>query len=356
MSASDTVNTDQQDARVVDAAAVDPEALLAFLVQAFGPSMGRFRFDHADWLYAGAGMRFVALYGDVVAGYRAMAPGLCLFEGREIPAVWAQDLYVLPAFRGRGLQKLLDEKVVAASNLRMSFPNERGAKIYTRQGYGLRYITRVRVPLRPLAAPRVKMAEGRRGLIVKTCAVGASPLAAALRTKASRYRSRRTEITDCPDPRSLEATFYRHVGGDVVTTVRNAEFLQWRYFDAPYRSELSFYLTGPTERPTHYAVVQFVPHGDSETARVLDTFGDLDDEDGLEDLLRTIVRDAILRGAVLVEALATLPVLAQVARRAGFLASDEYRFRWGADDLSIHERFPTARLHWTYGDTGAQEM
>ena len=308
MSTPTPVNPDQQNVRVVDAVAVDPQALLAFLEQAFGPTMGRFRFDHGDWLYAGASMRFVALYGDVVAGYRAMVPTLCLFEGREIPAVWAQDLYVIPAFRGRGLQKLLDERVVAASNLRMSFPNELGAKIYTRQGYGLRYITRVRVPLHPLAVPRVKMAAGHQGLVVKACALGVTPLAAALRTKASRYRPRRTEIADSPGPHPLEAVFRRHVGGDVVTTVRSSEFLQWRYFDAPYRSELSFYLTGQTDRPTHYAVVQYVPHGGSEIARVLDAFGDLQNEDGLEDLFRTIVRDATLRGAVLVEALATLPV------------------------------------------------
>jgi hypothetical protein len=94
-------------------------------------------------------MRFVALHGDVVAGYRAMVPTVCLFEGQELPAVWARDLYVLPPFRGMGLQRLLDQQVTAASNLRMSFPNELGAKIYAKQGYGLRDITRLRVPLRP---------------------------------------------------------------------------------------------------------------------------------------------------------------------------------------------------------------
>jgi GNAT superfamily N-acetyltransferase len=337
--------------RVMEAAQADPSGLSAFLEQAFGPLKGRFLFEHGDWLHRGTGRRFVATCDGAIAGYRAMLPSACLLEGREIPAVWAHDLYVLPRFRGRGLQRLLDERLLESArfegaSLLLSFPTEIGSKIYAEQGYG------IRKDIRWFSAslhPRLlgERAPGTRGALRRA---GSSGLAAALRARSSRYRPKRTEVVASPDPNTLEDLFRRCVASDTATTLRSSEFLRWRYLEAPYRSELQFYLTGPQDRPTHYAIVRYVGPEDSVRVRILDVFGDFSDADGLIDLFRTVVRDATLRGALSVIFRACSPELARAARSAGLLFSGKSWFRWLADMPPIHERFYTINLHWVYGD------
>ena len=335
----------------MDAAQVDPGELSAFLEEAFGPLKGRFIVEHGDWLHRGTGRRWVAICDDAIAGYRAMVPSICLFEGEEIPAVWAHDLYVSPRFRGRGLQRPLDERLLESARLEnasllLSFPTEIGAKIYAKQGYGIRDdLSSFSVALHPrLLGER---APGARGALRRA---GASGLAAVLRAWASRYGPKRTEVVDAPDPNTLEDLFRRYVTRDLATTMRSSEFLRWRYLEAPYRSELRFYLTGRQDRPSHYAIVRYLGPGDSVRVRILDVFGDFRDAEGLTDLFRSVVRDATLGGALSVVFRAGSPELAHAARSAGLLISRKSRFRWLADMPSVHERFSTINLHWVYGD------
>lgn len=337
--------------RLIDAAQADPGELASLLQEAFGPLTGRFLVEHGDWLHRGPDRRWVAVCDGAVAGYRAMLPSVCLLEGKEIPVAWAHDLYVSPRFRGRGLQRLLDDHLWEnarreKAGLLMSFPNEAGAKIYAKQGSGVREDLRwFSMSLRPrLLAGRT---PGIRGALRRA---GSSGLAAAVRARASRYVPRRTEVVDSPDPGMLEDLFRRYVPRDLATTLRSAEFLRWRYLDAPYRSELRFYLTGPQDRSTHYAVVRHLGPAGARTVRILDVFGDFGDAEGLSDLFRSVVRDATREGAASVVFRAFLPGLAQAAHSAGLLHTGRSRFRWLADDPSVHERLFSIDLHWVYGD------
>ena len=338
--------------RLMEAAQADPGELAAFLQEAFGPLKGRFIVEHGDWLHRGTtGRRWVAICDDVIAGYRAMVPSVCLFEGKEIPAIWAHDLYVSPRFRGRGLQRPLDDRLLESARLEnasllLSFPTQIGSKIYAKQGYGIRDDLRsFSVSLHPrLLGER---APGARGALRRA---GTSGLAAVLRARASHYGPKRTEVVDSPDPNALEELFRRYVTRDLATTVRSSEFLRWRYLEAPYRSELRFYLTGPQDRPTHYAIARYVGPDDSVRVRILDVFGDFRDMVGLTDLLRSIVRDAAQQGALSVHFRAGSLELAHAARSAGLLRGSKSRFRWLADTPAIHERFSTIDLHWVYGD------
>lgn len=331
---------------VVEAVTADPKELSAFLDEACGPRNSRFLIEHGNWLHRGSGGRFVATYDGVIAGYREMYPALCLVAGRETPAIWAANLYVSPRFRGRGLQRLLDRKLLEGSKLRMSFPNQTGAKIYSRQGYALRDDLRLlTVPLFPKSDPPVLRRVGRAG------ATFVSPIASVYRAWASRYRPIGVEAVDSLDPSEGEEIFRRHAAPDMITTLRSAEFLRWRYLEAPYRAELAFFLGGPSHRRTQCAIVRYRSIDGRVEARILDMFGDLEDEAGLADLTRTIVRDAVLRGACDVRALVGAPKLRHVMRSAGFLVSRPCLFRWLADDKILQESLRTAKLHWTLGDS-----
>lgn len=342
----------EQHIQVVEAVKADPQELSAFLDQAFGPNKARFLVEHGNWWHRGSGGRFVATYDGVIAGYRGMIPNVCLVAGREMPAIWAVDLYVSPPFRGRGLQRLLDRRVLEGSQLRMSFPNETAAKIYARQGYGLRDDMRLlSVPIFPKSHPGVLRRLGGRGKALRAGATVLSPLAAGFRVWASRYRPRWTEVVDSLDPTEAEEIFRRHAARDLTTTLRSAEFLTWRYLEAPYSAELAFFLAGPGRMRSQCAIVRYFTTDGHLQARILDIFGDLEDDARLADLARTIVRDAVLRGASDVRVLVCAPKLAHIMRSAGFLVSSPYLFRWLADDQTIQEHLRTARLHWTLGDS-----
>jgi GNAT superfamily N-acetyltransferase len=341
----------ETETRIVGPASVDKVELSRFLDEAFGPVKSRFLMEHGDWWHRGPGGRLIATCDGVIAGYRGFMPTMILVKGKEVPAIWAIDLYVTPRFRGHGLQRMLDQRLTEEAPLRVSFPNATGAKIYVKQGYGLRDDLRVlHLPLYPRSIPTVQTARGRRKWAVRAGALGVSPLAAAYRAHARRYRPTRTEVVTSPDEGVLEDLFRRHAGRQSTTTLRSAEFLRWRYLEAPYREDLVFYQTTLRDRPTHYAIVRHLVSGDSAKARVLDVFGNPEDTEGFVDLMRTVTRDAAVRGCAHVLVLGSSAGVASAARSAGFRVSTGLRFRWSADDPAIHQEFNLAKPYWTLGD------
>lgn len=330
---------------------VDPEALTGFLEEALGQPMARFLAEHAQWWHRGADGRFVVTCDGEVAGYRAMVPATWFVEGQEVSGAWLMHLYVAPRFRGRGLQKVLDRPLLSVPHLRLSFPNDLGAVIYAKQGHGIRRdLTISRLPLRPRLLPRLLEGRGARMAMLKAGAHVLSPAAAVMCARVSRYRSALVEAVEFPAPEVLEDLFRRSITPDLVTTLRSAEFLRWRYLEAPYRAELTCYLRGRSGRPTHYAISRHMTHVNTTKVRVLDIFGDLSDAEALEDLLRTVVRDAARQGAAFVEMLTSLPEVRNAARRAGLVLEGRRMFRWSADDPDLRERLETARLYWTLAD------
>jgi len=347
--------------RIIEAAQADASELLAFFDEAFGPVKAHFLMDHGDWWHRGPGNRFVAICDGAIAGYRGIIPTVCLFGAKELPAVWGVDLFVLPRFRGLGLQRLLDQCLLEASNLIMSFPGDLGAKIYAKQGYSLREdLQGLSISLAP--EPLAKTSPGLGGLVKHVVARGRAlgfrgvarqavrrGRGISFRAQTVHYRPRRTESIDSPDPEVLENLFRRHVTSDLATTLRSAEYLRWRYLAAPYRSELAFYLSDSHGQATHCAIVRF-PRSAPE-ARILDVFGDLADEEGLTDLVRTILRDATNREVDHVFVQASLPALARSLQGAGFTPDYLRRFRWFSHIPEVHDRLSTIQLHWVLGDS-----
>jgi len=339
------------DMKIVGLADVDRRELSVFLTEAFGPVKGRFLLEHGDWWHRGPGGRLIATIDGEIAGYRGFTPTVVMVMGKEVKSIWAMDLYVTPRFRGRGLQRVLDDRLIEEAPLRMSFPNVTGAKIYVKQGYGLREDLAVsHLPLRPRSLPALELERGWRKPALLAGAVGISPLAAAYRAYVRRYRPKRTEVVADPDVLTLEKLFRRYAGDMAVTTVRDAEFLQWRYLDAPYRDDLVFYQTSLRGRLSHYAIVRHLVSGDATKDRVLDVVGDPEDMEGATDLFRTIARDSATRGSAHVLVLASSPSIAAAARSAGFVLNTGLRFRWSADDPAVHETIGLVKPYWTLAD------
>ncbi len=357
-------NSPDPSIRIVEAQSVSGDALSAFFVEAFGVDKAHFLTEHGDWWHRGSGNRYVALCDDEVAGYRGIIPTVCLLDGKELPAVWGVDLFVLPRFRGLGLQRLLDQRLADASNLVMSFPGQLGAEIYAKQGYGLRQempVLRASLAAKPLAPARPG-ASGLAGhLVSRYSQMGfresARRAVARVRTASSHkrttaYKPSATKRVQVIDPESVEQAFLLHVNPDAITTLKSADYVRWRYLEAPYRSHLAFYVTSTHGRPALYAIVRHLP-GAPRQARILDVIGDHGDVDGLTDIVRTIMRDATREGVEEVGVLASSPGLLSCLERAGFAPHYLKRFRWRSADPAVHERLRTAQLHWALGDSDA---
>ena len=103
-----------------------------------------------------------------------------------------------------------------------------------------------------------------------------------------------------------------------MTTSRDDSFFQQRYLEAPDRKELVFYEAGPTPAPSLALVARNHLRPEGPVTRILDLFGDLSDQDGMKDLLKFAVKDAIDQGSCQVTGLNWSKTLAPLWHVAWF--------------------------------------
>jgi GNAT superfamily N-acetyltransferase len=338
--------------RIVTAAEVESSRLDEFLCSAYGPTKGEFLRRYGAWWHRGDENRLVVVRGDEIAGYCAVIPTRCQIDGETHPAVWWVDLIVLPEFRGRGLQHLLDERLRAWGDLKLGFPNPLAARLHLRHGWGVREDFRtLLLPLRPRSARIVQSVPGTKGVLLGLGAVALSPAAYLLRCRLSRYQPSSARVVPSPDSQVLAAIFERHGPRAVATTYRDAAFIRWRYLDAPYRGELRFYVAGPAGDPTLALISRSMGSPSGTIVRVLDLFGDLDDRAGLRDIVLLALGDATRDGAIQVSVLTALPRLRSFFRALGFLFGAKARFCWHSHSHDLLQRLQQKECHFSYADS-----
>jgi GNAT superfamily N-acetyltransferase len=330
------------DVRLRTAAEVDADALHAFLARFFGDAKAGFLRRHGTWWHGGEVNRLVLLAGGEVAAYCGVIPVRVAIDGGVHDALWWIDLVVAPEFRGRGLQALFDREVRARAPLLLGFPNELAAAIHRKHGWGVR--EDLRAVLAPLD-PRRLNAVRRAGVAVRLAAGALSPFAWLWRRRLAAWRPRTARRVDAPDVERW-AELARVGSAGLATTWRDAAYLRRRYVDAPYRDQLLFYETGSI-----VAVSRRLERGGRVEERVLDLFGDLARRDELDDLLRTILGEAVRAGAAQVTGLAAYDELAAAFRRSGFRLGSVARFCWSSLDREVMEALARARFHWCLGDS-----
>jgi GNAT superfamily N-acetyltransferase len=338
-------------AAVVPIDQVDAAELRDLLERAYGPTKCAFLEAHGAWWHRGNEHRLALVVDETVAGYCAVIPTTCSVSGEAVPAVWWIDLYIAPEFRGRGLQTLMDEAVKEIADLKLGFPNELAAKIHRKHGWGVREDLRVvMLPLQPRKVMEGRGGHGMKGRLLQASAALLEPLAAGWRWRLKRHRPATVRRLDDPDPEVLASVFERHRSSQVTTTWRDADFLRWRFMEAPYREQLNVFVAGPERAPTQYLITRHVPGDDGIRTRVLDLFGNFADVNSLQALLRAANRDAVQRGAIQVTAMLSLPELLPAFRAEGFIATTQARFCWLASEVSRMRPFGDA-AHWTLADS-----
>ncbi len=336
---------------MVAAGELDPGKLDSFLRLAFGDAKADFLGRHGDWLHRGGQNRLAVAIAGEVAAYCAVIPARLLVLGEETEAVWWVDLYIPPEYRGRGLQRLFDQRIRDLAGLKVGFGNRLAAGIHRRHGWSVR--EDLRASLAPLRSAGLRFLGGGPRRLVGAAIL--APVAAVLRTRLARFRPRTARLTEGIPIAELAGVFDRGHRRGVASTLRDREYLSWRYDDAPYRSDLRAYLAGPAELPSLALIARWVRTTTGLTVRVLDFFGDLEDRSAVAELLQLVLRDASVGGASQVTALTSLPQLRRCLKRAGFWIATPARLCWHSHQPVIMARLGESPQHWVLGDSDNDE-
>lgn len=329
-------------------AELDAAELDAFLERVFGTRKAAFLSRHGAWWHRGDENRQVYRVNGELGAYTALIPIRLHLGGRERSASWLVDVMVAPELRGRGIQTVTDVELRRRADLILGVPNELAGKIHKKHGWGVREDARsLLAPLDPPRLGPVRRAAGPRGRLLRTAAAALVPAAALWRRRLRAYRPRSArELVDADA--GVLAAVARRGPESLVTTVRDASQLAWRYLEAPYRDELLFYVAG---EPSIAIVSRRLVREGHVEERLLDLFGEIDDRALLGDAVRFALAEAVRAGAVQVTVLASNRELAARLRRLGFLAGTVSRFCWLSDDRATMDAIAGGRLHFTLGDS-----
>jgi hypothetical protein len=322
-----------------------------FLQRNFPQPKSDFLRDFGDWWHRGAENRWVVLADDDIGAYYGFIPVQCLVKGGVLPAVWWVDLVVDPYFRGKGVQTTIDKELRATDRIMIGFPNELAASIHRKHGWGVREDLRVlMLPLKPLEVSNIRRTRGIKGFALKGGALILSPLMCVLRRWYGYYQPRSSHNFEPTNGDVIVDVFQKYHQTMGVTILRDADYIQWRYLDSPYRSQLAFYMHSRDGIPTHILILRHLASDGSVITRILDIFGDFNDLEGVRDLVRLAIKDAVILGSTQVTIMATLPELHSCLQSVGFIIKNPARFCWYTSSPEIMQSF-SGPFHWNLADS-----
>lgn len=331
---------------------VDSQTLAEFLRRVYPAAKAEFLIRHGAWWHGSDENRLVVLADGQIASYSAVIPARASINGTAHDGLWLVDVMTVPEFRGKGLQRQLDERLKEITDLLLGFPNELAAKVHRKHGWGVRQNLQVRLlPLQPLKVKSVLSSHHRHGLFLRLGALALAPLAflwrAWLMLQHPKFAWRLPKL----DTNRLADVFIRAPKSGLITTWRDTDYFDWRYGKAPNPSEYSYYLAGQSDAPSLYLIARHIQSPDGlRYTRILDVFGDFSNHDALRDLLTLAVQDAITHRSGQVTLVGGYPPLREATKKIGFLFSTPFYFCWwskSADMMAIFD----SQNYWTLADS-----
>lgn len=341
---------------LVTAKDCDAEILYDFLRRMYSETKAEFILEHGAWLHRGNRHRFVLLHNGIVAGYCAVIPARIRLNGAARDAIWWVDLVIDPAYRGKGLQTRFDDTIRAMTDLKLGFPNALAAKIHRKHQWGVHEngLTLL-APLHPIKLKSIVQTRGAKRFILRMSAIAMTPYVSFMRSRLCREMTSSVSIWDNPDSDEAARVFYTSHKSPSVTTMRDQEFFNWRYIEAPYARELTWYRYESKENGSVVFITRLFDIGKITVTRVLDVFGDIYNEAAIYYGLIRIYQDSVKRGSSQITIMATLPHLQKAAKRCGFSLSSLSRFCWHSESSETMEAFRSQPLHWVLGDSDNDE-
>ena len=329
--------------------------LEVFLNRFYSPGKAAFLRDHGAWWYRGDDNRWVIVQGTEIAGYCGVIPTRLHRSEESVDAAWWIDLVVAPEFRGRGLERVFDKEVKGAARVIVGFPNELAAKIHRRREWGVREDLRtVMMPLRPQKVRALQRLSGWRGRSLRMAAWMTSPLAALWRFRLRGWSPRCLVNTDPPSAEEL-AAIATHAAPSGYTTLRDSEYLRWRFFGAPYSDSLVYFRVVDESGAQIAAISRWKETDGQPVIRLLDLFGALDNRALLRQCIYAVGQEAVRQGAAQITALASNRMVQSALRSVGFVAGSVTCFCWWSGDKVWIDRLHRQDNYWVMADSDNDE-
>ncbi|MFN8528515.1 MAG: hypothetical protein U0670_07880 [Anaerolineae bacterium] len=266
------------------------------------------------------------------------------------------NLIVDPAERGKGIQRLIGDALKSRGVTKGAFTNATSHAIFGKQGWiaATHFKTRL-LPLRFSDLKQIKHAEGSKGKVLRTLARLTSPVNSLMRLYFRSYTpkySRKVDIQAYIEPLAqLYRTFNQPA--PIITTVRDQAYLTWRYLQCPHADEMVCYVAQRVadESPSAVLIARIYRDSAGLAVRILDLFGDLSSKALLNDLMRTLIQDAVQAGAYQVTAMDTLQELRPLLFKNGFVLSSIRRFNWYDQDGALMTLFQQNSSYWVIADS-----
>jgi GNAT superfamily N-acetyltransferase len=336
--------------RVLPFRDVDAEAIYEFLKLAFKPNKAAFLHQYADW-WRNHYDNYPVLVDEEnrVVGYSALAPSKILLEGKAVELLWWGDMFIHPEHRGKRLQTRLNDYVRGLNILLTGFANEAGAKVYVRDGWGLasrgHWYGHL---LNPMMNTKVRGLKDWRKPLVDTFLPLTRPFYRFWMSRELKSSPKVRKIA--LEPQVLAEVFERYNRpSNVMMSYRDVDWFQWRYLEAPYAKELEVYAIGEGDLRQVLILRPSMENG-FRVWRLLDMFGDLEDVEAWESLIRHVSHEAAKAGADKVLALASYPSIEEALMRVGFPERSIVRFVWFSADTALHARMGDFPAHWGMAD------
>jgi len=327
----------------------NPQALAEFWRSVYPAQKSEFLIQHSAWQHASNCQYVIETSGKIV-GYSALIPTRVNMSGEVRRAHWWVDLIIAPEARGQGLQSLMDKFIRAQFDLLLGFPNAQAAEIHRKHQWGVR--DDMKALLLPLRPTRMKSVQRSHNAAIRLGAYALTPLAALWRGVLSKRDIQSAQKIPLDENLLAEISTRWQNAQPINSAQRDAAFFSWRYGQSPHADEYTCFAANNREG---YLILRNLINADGlRHSRILDVFGNFQNPAMLADLLSLAAQDALRRGSAQITLLASLPELAQAARRQGFIFSAPVRFCWLGDAAAMSAF--SQKNYWTLADSDNDEV
>ncbi len=332
---------------------IPSDKLNSFLVETFGEIKGNFLVKHGDW-WRHSNWESPALYDEAiekVIGYTSYTGITLLLDHKPLDTIWWGDMFVNRDYRGQRLQSRMNT-YVKEGGLAFGFPNEIGAKVYARDGWGVLVGIgeKLTFPFTMMADRRIRINPTAKGKLARMASTLISPIMGMLRRQQiNSFNPTNTHVLTNPSAEFLSDVFMRYQRESGLTmTYRDADHIQWRFLDAPY--DKTFYCVGNPDKPDLILVTRVLTLQGLKTLRILDIFGDIDNDEAVRAGIQTAMKEASEQQVDQIVNITTRPNINKLCRELGFSLHEDVSFCWYTTDDELDSKIKTSDWHWTIAD------
>ena len=336
---------------IINVTELDSVSVDNFMQLCFNKNKCDFLKKHGKWLYNGNENRYIVLDGKNPVGYFGLIPSKINIQEKEYKALVSMDIYVPAQYRGKGIMKTIANYARSTESVIISFPNNISYNIYKKYGYAVTNKNSMMVfPIKPLLIAKHKKFNNFSKYMWFCFFLILEPLFFLFRKWHRNKSIKYSYELKNPSIKILENIFKKQ-SKDIVTTIRDESFIRWRYFDSPFFSQYSFFVGGSQTPQSIALITRTLTHSGIVQTRVVDIFGNLNDKEGLLDLIRVAIKESIKKNSVYISSYVSLSDLFVTLLRSSFLPISRFRFRCLHSSANLMQEMMQKKAHWSLADS-----